>query len=111
MNDKNKSILAEYIIKHIGGQEFSLDEYKDGLFSDFSDEQGTEGAFQITSDNVMVLIGDGDAMKEMLKGELSDLKSELYSIHNNAYNTAYTDEIYNDMWESLSTYNYPNLCL
>lgn len=107
LNDKNKSILAEYIIKHIGGQDFSLDDYKDGLFSDFSDEQGTEGTFQITTDNVMVLIGDGDAMKEMLKGELSDLKSELYSIHNNAYNSAYETEIYDDIWRELSTYFEP----
>jgi hypothetical protein len=104
LNDKNKSILAEYIIKHIGGQDFSLDDYDDELFSNFSEEQGTEDTFQITTNNVMTLIGDRGAMKEMLKGELSDLKSELYSIHNNAYNTAYTDEISNDMWSELSTY-------
>jgi hypothetical protein len=107
LNDKNKSILAEYIIKNIGGQEFSLDDYHDGLFKDISDEQGTEGTFQITNDNVMVLIGDRDAMKEMLKGELSDLKSELYSIHNNAYNSAYESELYDDVWNELSTYFEP----
>jgi hypothetical protein len=107
LNDKNKTILAEYIIKHIGGQEFSLDDYNDGLFGDFSDEQGTEGTFQITTDNVMVLIGDRDAMKEMLKGELSDLKSDLYNIHNNAYNSAYETEIYDDIWNELSTYFEP----
>jgi hypothetical protein len=107
LNDKNKSILAEYIIKNIGGQEFSLNNYNDELFSDFSDEQETEGTFQITSENVMTLIGDENAMKEMLKDGLSDLKSELYNIHSNAYNTAYTDEIYNDIWESLSTYFEP----
>jgi hypothetical protein len=104
LNDKNKSILAEYIIKHIGGQDFSLEDYDDELFSNFSEEQGTEDTFQITTNNVMTLIGDRDAMKEMLKGELIDLKSELYSIHNNAYNTAYTDEISDDMWSELSTY-------
>ena len=104
LNDKNKSILAEYIIKNIGGQEFSLDDYDDELFGQFSEEQGTEDTFQVTTDNVMVLIGDEKAMKEMLKKDLNDLKSELYSIHNNAYNTAYTDEIYNDMWNELSNY-------
>jgi hypothetical protein len=107
LNDKNKSILAEYIIKNIGGQEFSLNDYNNGLFVNFSEEQGTERTFQITSENVMELIGDEKAMKEMLKGGLSDLKSELYSIHNNAYNTAYTDEIYNDMWGELSTFFEP----
>lgn len=107
LNDKNKSILAEYIIKNIGGQEFSLDNYKDELFRDFSEEQGTEGTFQITSENVMTLIGDEKAMKEMLKDGLSDLKGELYNIHSNAYNTAYTDEIYNDLWEELSNFFEP----
>ncbi len=107
LDDKNKSILAEYIIKHIGGQEFSLDEYNDGLFGDFSDEQGTEGTFQITTDNVMVLIDDEGAMKEMLRGELGDLKSNLYNIHNNAYNSAYETEIYDDIWNELSTYFEP----
>ena len=104
LNDKNKSILSEYIIKHIGGQDFSLDDYDDELFSNFSEEQGTDDTFQITTNNVMTLIGDEKAMKQMLEGELSDLKSELYSIHNNAYNTAYTDEISDDMWSELSTY-------
>lgn len=104
LNDKNKSILAEYIIKHIGGQDFSLDDYDDELFSNFSEEQGTEDTFQITTNNVMTLIGDTDAMKEMLKGELSDLKSELYAIHSNAYNIAYTDEIYNEVWSEIDTY-------
>lgn len=107
LNDENKSILAEYIIKNIGGQDFSLDDYNDELFSNFSKEQETEDTFQITSENVMTLIGHENAMKEMLKGELSDLKSELYSIHNNSYNTAYTDEIYNDMWKEISTYFVP----
>jgi hypothetical protein len=107
LNDKNKSILAEYIIKNIGGQEFSLNDYNNGLFVNFSDEQGTEGTFQITSENVMELINDKKAMKEMLNGELTDLRAELYNIHSNAYNTAYTDEIYNDMWGELSTFFEP----
>jgi hypothetical protein len=107
LNDKNKSILSEYIIKNIGGQEFSVEDYQDGLFGNFSDEQGTEGSFQITNDNVMVLIDNERAMNEMLDGELSDLKSELYSVHNNAYNSAYESEIYNDIWNELSTYFEP----
>jgi hypothetical protein len=52
----------------------------------------------------MRLIKDEGAMKEMLKGDLSDLKSELYSVHNNAYNSAYETEISNDVWSELSTY-------
>ena len=104
LNEENLGHLAEHIIKQIGGQEFSLEDYDDELFTDFSTEQGTEGTFQITKENVMRLIKDESAMNEMLKGELSDLKSELYSIHNNAYNNAYETEIYNDVWSELSKY-------
>ncbi len=43
-------------------------------------------------------------MNELLNGDLSDLKAELYSVHNNAYNTAYTDEIYNSVWNEIETY-------
>jgi hypothetical protein len=52
----------------------------------------------------MRLINDESAMKEMLKGDLSDLKSELYSLHNNAYNNAYESEISDDVWSELSKY-------
>jgi len=104
LDEKNLGYLAEYIIKQIGGQEFSLEDYDDELFTDFSTEQETEGTFQITKENVMRLIKDESPMKEMLKGDLSDLKSELYSVHNNAYNNAYETEIYDDVWSELSYY-------
>jgi hypothetical protein len=104
LNDKNKYIFAEYIIEHIGGQEFSLDEYNDDLFRVFSEEQGTEGTFQITNENVMVLIDDEKAMREMLNGELTDLRGDLYNIHSNSYNSAYETELYDDVWNELSTY-------
>lgn len=107
LNEENTKYLANYIVKHIGDQKLSLDEYDDMLFNQFSEEQGTEGSFKITSENVMRLIGDGDAMKEMLKKDLDELNSELYSVHNNAYNTAYTDEIYNGVWDELSEYFEP----
>lgn len=107
LNEENDNHLAQYILKNIGNQDLSLDDYDDALFHQFSEKQGTEGFFKIDGENVMELIGDEDAMKEMLKKDLDDLKSELYSIHNNAYNTAYTDEIYNDVWSELSEYFEP----
>jgi hypothetical protein len=107
LNEENKNHLSNYIVKIMGNQELSLDDYDDGLFHQFSEEQGTEGIFKITSENVMGLIGDEMAMKELFRKDLDELKSELYSLHNNAYNTAYTDEIYNDVWDELSEYFEP----
>ena len=107
LNEENKNHLANYIVKNMGNQELSLDDYDDGLFHQFSEEQGTEGFFKIDSENVMELIGDEMAMKELFQKNLDELKNELYSLHNNAYNTAYTDEIYNDVWSELSEYFEP----
>ena len=107
LNGENLQHLANYIVKNIGDQELPLDDYEDALFHQFSEEQGTEGVFKITSENVMKFIKDEEAMKEMFKKDLDELKSELYSIHNNAYNGAYTDEIYNNVWNELSGYFEP----
>jgi len=107
LDEQNLQHLANYIVKNIGNQELPLKDYNDALFHQFSEEQGTEGFFKIDSENVMELIKDEDAMNEMLKKDLNELKSELYSIHNNAYNSAYTDEIYNSVWSELSEYFEP----
>jgi len=107
LDEQNLQHLANYIVKNMGNQDLSLDDYDDALFHQFSEEQGTEGFFKITSENVMELINDEEAMKELFQKDLDELKNELYSVHNNAYNGAYTDEIYNDVWSELSEYFEP----
>jgi hypothetical protein len=107
LNEENRNHLANYIVKNMGDQDLPLKDYKDVLFHQFSEEQGTEGVFKIDSENVMQLIGDEDAMKELFKKDLEELKNELYSVHNNAYNGAYTDEIYDSVWNELSEYFEP----
>ncbi len=62
---------------------------------------------EVNMENVKRIIDDEETMKELLNNQLGDLKSELYSIHNNAYNGAYTDEIYNSVWNELSEYFEP----
>lgn len=101
LNEENLKYLGEYIVKRIGGQTFSTEEYDDDFFEEISDENGD---FTITPENVGGLIGDDDAMNRMMKGELDELKSELHSIHNNAYNSAYTDELWEDVMSEISRY-------
>jgi hypothetical protein len=108
LNEKNINNLSEYIIKRIGGQELSTDDYDDDLFHTFSNEQGTDGTFQITGENVMRLIKDKTAMMEMLNVELDELKWELNSLHTNSYNSAYESEIYDNVWGELSRYFVPS---
>ena len=58
----------------------------------------------ITQNDVNELLKDSVAMNELLDGDLSDLKSELYSIHNNAYNNAYQDECYELVYGGLGEF-------
>lgn len=104
LDESNLQHLASYIIREIGNQDLNIENYESDFFHELTEEQGRGDFFQITPDVVNDLIKDQEAMNELLKGELADLNSELYSVHNNAYNTAYTDEIYNSVWREIDTY-------
>ena len=104
LDKSNVSHLAQYILKNIGNQDLNVEDYQSDFFDELAETQNREGYFRITENDVMGLISDQDAMNELLGAELSDLKYELYSIHNNAYNTAYTDEIYNLVYSELKQY-------
>jgi hypothetical protein len=93
--------LRNYIFREIGNVELSLDNYDSEFFEDLSEEQGTEGYFIIKEEDLDELIKDEDAMNELLSDDLSDLKGELYNIHNNAYNGAYQSELYSLIWSEL----------
>lgn len=104
LDEPNMNHLEYYIVKEIGNQELPLEDYDSEFFHELSEDQGTEGFFKITSENVSFLIKDSKAMNELLKKDLDELKSNLYSVHNNAYNTAYTNELYEDVWRELETF-------
>ena len=93
--------LRNYIFREIGNVEFPLEKYDSDFFEGLSEEQGTEGYFIIKEEDLDELIKDEDAMKQLLSDDLSELKSELYSIHSNAYNGAYQSELYSLIWSEL----------
>jgi len=104
LNDNNKKHLGEYILKHIGNRDLNVEDYDDDFFQELSDIQARDGIFQITQDNVLSLIDNEEAMNELLNGDLDELKSELYSLHNNAYNSAYESECYDLVYNGLDEY-------
>jgi hypothetical protein len=104
LNEKNIQILADYILKNIGNTDLNISDYNSDFFEELTEIQARDGIFQITQDNVMSLIDDKEAMEELMNGDLSDLKSELYSIHSNAYNGAYENMIYKEVMEGLKEY-------
>jgi hypothetical protein len=101
LTDKNKNLLAERIIELVGNQELSLEDYNTPLFEDMSDK---DGRFIITESNVMDIIDDEDSMMSLLNGELNELKSQLYWLGDEAYNNAYNDMVYGEVFHELSTY-------
>jgi hypothetical protein len=66
--------------------------------------QDHPGYVEVTNDNIMRILKDEETMTELLEDRLSDLRNTLYSIHSNAYNSAYESMIYNNINGELETF-------
>lgn len=104
LNPKNLEYLKEYILKQLGTEEIELDGRSSDLMEELASEQGKETSFNLTPQNIDRVVKDEDTMDWLFKDELDDLKSNLYNIHSNAYNTAYNDEYYRKVWNELGMY-------
>jgi hypothetical protein len=97
-NDKR---LGKYIVDTLNGQQISAETDELQLIAT---EQGHPEYAVITMENVKRIIDNEETMKELLDNQLSDLKNELYSIHNSAYNSAYESQVWDEIWSELETY-------
>lgn len=104
LNDENIIRLGDVILKNIGNQDLNVEDYESDFFHELAEVQARDGFFQITSDDIKGLIDDEEAMKELLNGDLEDLKWELYSLHDSAYNYAYEEECYELVYDGLSEF-------
>ena len=104
LNEQNTQHLAEHILENIGNKDLSTEDFGSDFFQELADDDGRGGLFQITSDNVISLINDEEAMNELLDTDLDELKSNLDNLHNNAYNGAYGDMLWNKVMEGLDEY-------
>jgi hypothetical protein len=104
LNEQNLHHLANYILENIGNRDLSTNDYDSDFFEELAQVQARDGVFQITQDNVMSLIKDKESMEELMQKDLSDLEGELYSIHNQAYNSAYENTIYTQVMDGLEEY-------
>jgi hypothetical protein len=98
LTKKNLAVISHYIIDRIGNQVLSTDDYDTQFFDEISNESGE---FTITTENVDELLRDEKSIKLLLNDDLNDLKQELYSLHNNSYNSAYENEIYSSVMSEL----------
>jgi hypothetical protein len=101
LTPENNKTLSEHIVTELKGKKIFPETTELELIAS---EQGHPEYFEVNSENVMRIIKDEDSMKELLGDQLSELRGTLYSIHSSAYNSAYEEEVYNDVWNELSTY-------
>ena len=101
LTPENDKRLSEYIVTELGGVKIFPETT---VLELIASEQGHPEYVEVNSENVMRIIEDESSMKELFGDQLSELRGNLYSIHASAYNTAYEEEVYNDVWNELSTY-------
>ena len=101
LTKENLLYLKEYIIKSLEGKQITP--YTE-LLEDYAQQQGHPEYVIIDQSNIDQVVDNSETMDELLDNELSDLKGELYSIYGSAYNNAYEEELYEDVWSELLTY-------
>jgi hypothetical protein len=102
LNPKNMKLLREYVVENLKGQKIETETIE---LSDMAREQGHPE--YVIVDNPMtaqIIIDDKESMNHLLDTYLEDLKSELESIHRNAYNQAYESETYENIFSELQEY-------
>lgn len=101
LNEKNMELLSERVLELVGNKELSLDDYRSQLFEDISNG---DNRFIITESNVRSVVEDKDSMNQLFDGDLDELKNQFHWLGDEAYNNAYNDEIYKEVFDELSTY-------
>lgn len=92
--------LKDYVLKTLEGQQVDV---RSELLNSIAKEQGNEYVI-VDQSNIDQIVDSKETMTELMDNELSDLRGELYSIYGSAYNNAYEEELYEDVWNELSTY-------
>ena len=104
LDETNFTALKDIIFKEIGNKELSLEDYNSDFFESLSEEQGTEGYFRITAEDITELLKDQEAINELCKNDLDELGSNLISVYHWAENGAYEDEVYDYVFGGLEGY-------
>jgi len=97
LNEENLKYLYSYIVKNLEGIQI---EPETELLSEIASSQNTDYA-TITMVNVEYVVRDSETMGYLLDNDLSELDSELNSIHSNAYNMAYETAVFREVWGKL----------
>jgi hypothetical protein len=97
LNEENLKYLYSYIVNSLNGVQ--VDPETD-LLDNIASQQNTDYA-TINMDNVVSVVNDSETIGYLLDRDLSELDSELNSIHSNAYNMAYETAVFREVWGKL----------
>ena len=99
LDDKNKFIVAQSISEELSGELISPDTE---LLQDIANDQGHPDYVDVKNPMLVMDILENDSKSShILLNESSEVSNNLYSLHNNAYNSAYSDEKYNEVMNEL----------
>ena len=101
LNLKNHKILADYIVDSLQNTQISPETE---VLSEIANEQGHPDYVTVDSSVVETILNDKETMTHLLVEELQDLDDSLYSIHINAYSSAYESAVINSIWSELQEY-------
>lgn len=104
LNPENLNYLKGLILKKLDGIQVELDGRSSDWMEEESQKQGHEEYIIIDNSNINNVLKDEDTMLWLLENDLDDINSELYRIHENAYNSAYNSEVYNNIVNELNEY-------
>ena len=101
LDKENLETLKNKVVELLSGKKLTPETEEMELIAS---EQGHVDFWEVDSENVSRIIDDEESMDSLFEDELSDVKSELYSIHSNSYNSAYEEQIYEEVWDELGRY-------
>ena len=107
LNEENLQYFKQRVLKELEGVQIDLDGTSSDEMEEIASEQGHDDHFFVTPENIDRIVDDSDTMENLLEYHLYDIRSDLYSIHSQAYNDAYTSEIWEDIMSELSTFFEP----
>jgi hypothetical protein len=106
LNEENLKYLKQKFIEELPNTISIYDENDfahTDLLEELGEEQNTQ-EIQINQSNIDRIFNDEETIKYLLDEYLNDIDSDLNSLYNSSYNNAYTSEVYNLIWDELSTY-------
>jgi hypothetical protein len=115
LNSDNLNYFKNIILKKLDGVQIELDSSSSSWMEEESEKQGNKEYIMINSLNIDNVIKDEDTMDWLFGDGLEDIKADLYSVQNNAYQSAVESELYKNIvnelnsffvWENKEEYKY-----